>query len=518
MRTLYTSARIITMDPARPTAASLMVENGAIVALDPSAREASTATHVVDLEERVVVPGLIDAHAHLETAAVSSAHWLDVRGLTPTAMLDAIAEETAKRDRGTWIVVQATFGQAHTLPDRWRLDRVSSDHPVVIRASMHVTAANSQAIQRAGLDSVTYPPTGTVLERTASGELTGIMREAYHLFPIVNPSVTELTEMISMELRDRFTRFGVTSVYEVPMSSDGVRAFQVLERAGALNARVALFPAVRPGLQPLVDDISQLAELGFLSGFGNERLWFGGAKFFLDSVYEDAFAPARDIDHPSRWGAVTHLYSDVVRAISIAREADIQVWFHAIGVGAQQLVLDAAAEVDRVGIPRGRRTRVEHIFNEFPPTRDMLEALASTGIIPVPNPAFIHFYDDAIGAFPYRTMIEAGLMPPGNSDNSGTQPFATNPWFGIEKMCTRVNGSGVPIHPEERIGRHDALRTYTEFGAYAGHMEGRLGVLRAGALADFAALDADPFTVDEDRISGIRSDLTVVGGETVWQS
>jgi predicted amidohydrolase YtcJ len=132
------------------------------------------------------------------------------------------------------------------------------------------------------------------------------------------------------------------------MSRQGMQAFQLLDQAGRLNARISLNPAVRPGLQPLLDDIKHWASLGLLSGFGNDRVWLGAAKYFLDSVYDESFSVGRDVEHPARWGVLTHLYSEIVRALVTGYEAGIQIWFHALGESAQRLVIDAAAEAQRI--------------------------------------------------------------------------------------------------------------------------------------------------------------------------
>lgn len=341
--------------------------------------------------------------------------------------------------------------------------------------------------------------------------------EAYHLFPVPVPPVGDLAVMIEEEISERFNRYGVTTIYEVPMSREGVRAFQILDRTSRLNARVSLNLAVKPGLQPLVDDIGQWASSGLASGFGNDHLWLGAAKYFLDGAYDASYLTRRNPKRPGRWGALTHLYSDVVRALVTGYDAGIQLWFHALGEDAQLLAVDAAAEAQRIfGGDAGLRTRIEHIFNDYPVTGDILERIRASNIIPVPNAVFIHF-NDGSGAFPYRTLLKEGFMPPGNSDNSGTQPFANNPWFGITKMVTRLNKNGGLVNPDERIGVWDGIRTYTEFGAYAGHREGTLGIIRAGAHADFAVLDADPLSVPDEDLAVIESELTVVGGRVVWQ-
>ena len=519
MRTLYQNAAVVTMAPEIGTTDAMLVEDQRLVAVGEEARQRAGGAELVDLEGRTVVPGLIDAHAHLETDAISNWRWVDVRGVSEDELLRRLAQRAAEVPQGTWIVGQATFSQDRNLPLRPALDAVLPNHPVLIRASMHALTANTRALERAGLLDQRFAPPGTVIDRETDGTPTGRLLEAYHLFPVDPPALRDLIPIVETAVRERFNRYGVTTVYEVPMSRAGMRAFQTLDATDRLTARVALFPAVAPGLQPLVDDIEQIAALGLASGFGNERLWFGGLKYFLDSIYDYSFDPGRDITRPSRWGAVTHQYQEVVRAFSISFDAGLQLWFHALGKGAQQMVIDAALEAQQVfGGDPGTRNRIEHIFNDHPGSEHMFQGLLEANLIPVPNPAFVHIYDDETGSFPYRTLLDRGFQPPGNSDNSGTQPFANNPWFGIGKLRTRKNRDGIVIAPDEQISVYDALRTYTEFAAFAGHREKTLGALRPGQMADFAVLSDDPFSVPDDDLEQITSVLTVMDGRMVWSA
>src|SRR5690606_17342605 len=116
--------------------------------------------------------------------------------------------------------------------------------------------------------------------------------------------------------------------------------------------------------------------------------------------------------------------------------------------------------------------------------------------VPVPTAAFMHGApgDEPGCANPryvYRTLIDAGLKPPGNSDTAGTQPFATNPLHGFTCLVGRVNVRGEPIWPEEAISFRQALEVYTVNGAYAGFLEHSRGRLAEGFLADVAVFSLD---------------------------
>lgn len=160
MKTLYRNGSVLTMDPGVGTVGAFLVENGHFAAVGEQALEFAAGAQVVDLGGRTVVPGLIDAHAHLETDAVSHAMWVDVRDVPLAVMLECLRQRVASVGPGEWVIGQATFGQDRDMPGRAELDRIARGNPVLIRASMHALSANTRALAAAGLLDRRASPTG----------------------------------------------------------------------------------------------------------------------------------------------------------------------------------------------------------------------------------------------------------------------------------------------------------------------------------------------------------------------
>ncbi|MDH6195264.1 putative amidohydrolase YtcJ [Mycobacterium frederiksbergense] len=508
---------VVTLNRNTPDGQALLIENGLVQCVGSTEQvleRKHPETPVVDLDRRVVLPGLIDAHTHVEFCALSH-DWLDVRAVPRTVTLARLRDELRDGYAGTerWLVAQGTFGQ--DLPVRAELDELSRHTPIIVRESMHRLTANTAALERAGMVRGFTAPVGTLVEISEDGAPSGWVEEGYHLFPVPVPEPDRLRTMLRDELRDSFARHGITCIYELPASAEGIRAYQRLNAAGDLPTRLSLTLTVAPGLSPILSSPEQLADIGLVSGFGDENLWLGGFKVFLDGDDTSAFDSAHLTKSPSNWSTNTRQYAEIVHLLTVAHRAGLQVWIHAIGDLAQHLALDAIEEAGRVAGPGDRRTRLEHAANLWIDDA-LVRRLHELDVIPVPTAGFIHA-DPGDGTYAFRTLIESGLRPPGNSDTGGTQPFATNPWFGVAAMLDRTNRHGVVVAADEAVDTHTALRTYTEFAAKAGFREAQIGALGIGMHGDCAVYANDPRELSPAELRALEADLTVVGGRVVWQ-
>jgi predicted amidohydrolase YtcJ len=510
------------MDGVGTVATGIAIDRGVVVAVgDDAGRALPADAPRIDLGGRTVLPGMIDAHSHIELSTMAERLWVDVRFCDPPETLERIASAARRADAGSWVIAQGTFGAR--LPSREELDRAAPGHPVLVRESMHLLAASSAALTAAGIDRAYAAPLESRVLRDADGEPTGVVREGFDLFPVPRPSVDWLAEALPAVTRSLFVAHGVTTVYELPASTNGVRAWQRLWRDGRLPCRLTLNPILAPGHQPIVHSLDGLLELGLVTGFGDPWLRVGAVKLFVDGGDFVSGFYRRQTDGPADgWGILNFTYPQLVGVLTRCRAAGVQVWMHAIGDAAQDMALTAVEEVNRTLGQGDHRTRIEHIgnhvFDAGQPAR-----LRAAGVIPVPNAVFIYAEEDdladaAPGArfYPFRTMLDHGLITPGNSDCAGTQPFAANPWYGIHAMLTRRTKGGAVLDPTEAIDLHSAIATYTTHAAYAAFEERSRGSLEPGKLGDLAVYADDPFELPTDDLANLAPDLTVIGGEVVF--
>jgi predicted amidohydrolase YtcJ len=521
---LLLGGRVRTLDAAGTVAEAVLVENGRIAAVGASrdlAGRARPQTPVVDLAGRTVLPGLIDAHAHLELSALADMRWVDVRALSPADAAIRVADAAADADRGDWIVAQGTFGQE--LPSREQLDAAAPGHPVVVRESMHKLSASSEALREGGIDRRFVEPGGTRVRRTADGEPTGIVEEGFDLFPLPWADAGWLERALPAQALESFVRFGVTAIHELPASQAALTAWASLAAADRLPCRIVLNPILRPGHQPTVAGPAEVVDLR--AGLAAVHPWLtvGALKLFLDGAGEAAWTRPQLATGPGSWGLAPFSYPALRAVLAECREQRLQVWMHAVGAVAQELAVDAVEETNRTHPAPDHRTRLEHVGNAVCEPA-ILPRLAPAGIVPVPTASFMHRYVPRPGdgepggslPFPFRTMLAQGLEPPGNSDSAGTAPFATTPWHGVAAMVRRLTGDGTSVPPAaEALTLEEAVLAPTRFAARATFTEAAQGAIAPGLEGDLAIYADDPLAMPAGELTRLEADLTVVAGRIV---
>ncbi|HEY3766096.1 MAG TPA: amidohydrolase family protein [Gaiellales bacterium] len=510
-------------DGGRVTEA-LLIEDG-LVALSGTSREvterARPGTPVVDLAGRCALPGLIDAHAHLELSALAERRWVDVRALAPADTVARVAAAAADLAAGEWIVAQGTFGQE--LPGRDELDRAAPGHPVVIRESMHKLAASSAALAAAGIDRRTVEPAGTRVRRTPAGEPTGLVEEGFDLFPVPVADTAWLQDAMPAQALASFVRYGVTTIHELPASAAAIAAWRRLAAADGLPCRVVLNPILAPGHQPTVGSVDEHGDLAAALARLHPWLSVGALKLFLDGAGEAAWTREQLAAGPGSWGLPPFSYAALRMVLAACRERGVQVWMHAVGGVAQELAVDAVEETNRTHPAPDHRSRIEHLGNAVCDPA-ILPRLAPAGVVPVPTASFMHRYRPRPGdgepggnlPFPFRALIDAGLAPPGNSDSAGTAPFATTPWHGVAAMVQRRTGAGTAVPPaDQAVSLAEAVLAPTRHAAHATFAEGSLGMLAPGMAGDVAVYGADPLELAVADLPALEADLTIVAGRIV---
>ncbi len=508
---LVLGARIFTACRTRPWAHALAVRGDRLVAVGTEAqaeRWAGPRTRRLDLRGRTVVPGFIDAHAHLADAA-GEVGWTRLSGArTLDDALDQLRRAANATPPGEW-VIGVDWDEAkwpeRRYPTREDLDRVSTVHPVVARRiDCHMGSANSRALERAE-DLAALRG----YEVDASGRPTGILKEeafgAFHRrFETgeagVERGLAAVTRMVH--------RLGITSIHDV-VDARSWRVYQRAWRTGRLRLRVYAMPR-DPLLPGLVD-------AGLMTGFGDAWLRLGAIKVFSDgSLGAYTAALRRDyVGRPGDRGMLVHPPAELRRILGVAHGAGFQTATHAIGDAAIEEVLDALEHVQSDSPRKDARHRVEHF--ELP-DETMLGRAKAAGLIASCQPNFVgqwsgpgDVYETRLGREraaennPYRRILRRRIPLCFGSDG---MPYG--PLLGIHSA---VNG----FFDDQRLPAEEAFRAATVGGAYASFEENLKGTLEPGKLADFLVLDGNPFA-NPDRIRTVRVASTWIGGSCVHRT
>jgi len=509
-----------------PTARAIAVKDGRVLVVGTEADvDAVTAsgTRVIQLDGRLVLPGFIDAHTHFLDGGRKLAS-VDLRdAATPAEFARRIADFAATVPPGTWI----TGGDwdhelwGGELPRREWIDSVTPRHPVFVnRLDGHMSLANTVAIAAAGVDRATPdPPGGTIVRDAVTGEVAGVFKdEAMSLVGAVIPDPTEaeLDRALQAAARHALER-GVTQVHDMA----GWSSLETYRRAHARGRLPLRVYSVVP-----MATWERLRDFVAANGRGDQRLWWGGLKAFVDGSLGSTTAWFYDPyeDEPTTSGFMTTDSVELRPWIEGADRAGLHVIVHAIGDAANDWLLNVYRDVAAMNGPRDRRFRIEHAQHLTP---SAIPRFRDQSVIASMQP--YHAADDGRWAekrigpgrirttYAFRSLLDSGATLAFGSDWT-VAPI--DPVLGIDAAVTRrtidgANPSGWV--PEQRITLAETLRAYTSGGARAGFSEDRTGVLASGMLADLVVMSDDLFSMDPTKLVGAHVDMTVVEGEIVFE-
>ena len=482
--------------------------------------DAAPATRRIDLGGRAVVPGFNDAHAHVWKIGHLLTTMLDLRGVSSLEALVASARAAAaERPEGAWLLGrgynEALLREGRP-PTRHDLDRAAPDRPIVLtRTCGHIVAANSLALERAGVTASTAAPPGGVIERDARGEPTGLLHEtAVGLMTRVVPKPTpaEHAAMIDAALSHQLTH-GITSTSDCGVRPELLAVYRAMDAKGALKARVNVMPLRLPddSASPLplperhVSDMLRVDTVKFLADGG-----LSGATAALSMPYR----------HAATHGVLRFEAAELLELARDSHDAGWRIATHAIGDVAIDQVLDVYEQLG--AHPRALANRIEHLGL---PSVSQLRRAARLGVIAAPQAIFIYglgrnfrqYLPDELlpRCYPIRGMLDAGLVVALSSDAPVVEE--DSPMLGMMAAHTRRDREGIAIAPEQSISIAEALRGYTMGGALSTGDERNRGSLDAGKWADLAVLSADPLAVAPEELPGVRVDMTLVAGKVVYE-
>ena len=523
------NARVYTADVNRPVAEAFAVRGGRIAFVGSSRGALALVgprTERLDLAGRTVIPGMVDAHAHL----LGLGQALRTVNLVGTRSYDEVIGRVVERARtarpGEWIRGRGWDQNdwADTrFPTHQALSRAVPNNPVYLtRVDGHAALVNAKALELAQVTAATPDPTGGRFIRDSAGNPTGVLVDgAQGVVGRVIPAASraELREQTLAAIAEA-NRWGLTGIHDAGVDADGIAVYEDLARAGKYDLRN--YVMVRSDDSTLDAFMKRGRQIGLYDG----RLWIRSIKLVADGALGSRGAALLEpySDDAGNTGLITTTPERIKSVAVRALRAGFQVNVHAIGDRANRMVLDQFEAAFKEVPVADHRFRIEHAqilryqdiprFAELDVIPSMQGSHQTSDMYWVPNRIG---WARAQGAYAWRSLLNTGVVIPNGSD---FPVEAVNPLISFHSFVTRQDTDNFPPggwFPEQRTTRQEALWSMTLWPAYAAFMENESGTLTAGKYADFVVLDRDIMTVAPEEILKASVVMTVLGGKTVFR-
>ena len=482
-------------------------------------------TYLIDGKGQVVMPGLIDSHAHVLSVgfAAMTLDLSDTHSLAE-ALTRIAAYAKAHPDR-PWILGRGWNQELWTerrYPTAAELDAVVPGRPVWLeRVDGHAGWANSRALSLAGVTSATKDPAGGKIERvTPGGKPAGVLVDNAQALvaDAVPPPRPEDRDYAFALAQDIFFSHGVTATTDMGTSIEDWQTYRRAGDTGRLRMRVMAYAAG-------IDNMVLIGGTGPTPWLYDDRLRLNGVKLYADGALGSRGASLK-LAYSDAAAKGLRVTGDTALKNMMSRAAldRFQVAVHAIGDEANAAVLGAIEELAPT-YGGDRRWRIEHAQIVDPAD---IPRFGHFGIIASMQP--VHQTSDRLmaekrlgpnrlkGAYAWKSIQATGAKLAFGSD---APVEIADPFAGMAAAISRQGPDGAPPggwQPQERVTREEALAAYTSNGAYAGFAEGRFGRLVVGERADFIMVDRDPLLSSPADLAQTKVNRVFVGGVQVWDA
>jgi len=518
---IFYNARIRTCDKKNPTADTLKIIDGKIIAVGnrKDILRDTNKEHAIDLKGKTILPGFFDAHAHFWKIGDLLTFNLDLRDARSIDDIQELLKDFSKKNPHLkWIRARGfneSLMKENRLPTKEDIDQVVSDKPVFLqRTCAHIATLNTKALEVCGIDKNTKPPFGGEIQRGENGFPNGVLSETALGLALKHfPQITDKDyEKMILAAGKEFLKNGVTSVSDPAVMPDLLEVYKKMDREGTLPVRIHAFPIVIP------DGGSKALSIPDL--YQSDKLVINTVKFFADGgLSGQTAATSRKYVNSNSKGVLRLEKESFLKLALEAQKKGFQIATHSIGDVAIDLVLEVYQELYKAD-PNAPKHRIEHLGLA---TDEQMNRIKEMGLHIVTQPIFI----DELGknfrasldeqylkhCYRFKTMLDKGINVSFSTDAPVVKNL--NPLLGIKTAYTRKDKAGYAIAPEQSVSVKESVYCYTMGSAIASRVDHLVGSLKVGKAADFIILDNSPFEVNPENLTNIKIESVWLNGQEV---
>ena len=525
------NGKITTLDKAQPQVSAVAIANGRIAATgcQKLLGMADDKTRRIDLKGRRVIPGLNDSHMHVIRGGLSynaELRWDGVPSLADG--LRMLKEQAERTPPGQWVRVIGGWSEfqfaERRMPTIEEINAVSPDTPVFVLHLYCRGILNKAALRACGYTKDTPNPPAGEIQRDAGGNPTGLLiarPNAGILYATVGkqPKLPPEQQMnSSRHFMRELNRLGLTSLTDAGGGSqiypDDYAIIEELHKRGEITVRMA-YNIFTQKPKEEKEDFLRCMKLT-APGKGDDFYRCNGAGEMLvysAADFEDFLEPRPDL--PS------NLEKDLTEVVSLLAANRWPFRIHATYDESISRMLNVFEAVNRETPFNGTKWFFDHCETISESSLERVRALGG-GIAIQDRMAFQgEYFLDRYGKKaaertpPVRRMLDLGI--PLGAGTDATRVSSYNPWLALYWLVAGKTVGGASLYSEANcLSREEALTLYTQGSSWFSGESGKKGAIAVGQLADLTALTEDYFVVPEEKIKGIESVLTIVGGRIVY--
>ncbi|MGI9263160.1 MAG: amidohydrolase [Woeseiaceae bacterium] len=542
--TVLSNGQIYTVDPAQGWVETVAIKNGEYSYVgndDGVSSYIGKSTTVIDLDGKMVMPGINETHAHSWQGGTKELYECNFPFTsTPDEIAAIVTACVESNSDAVWITGGQWTSSFFTdneigSPREW-LDQYSGDKAIYFEDdATHNAWVNSKALELAGIDTNTSDPDGGSFVRDGNGAPNGLVFETAK--PIVEEAIPEMTHVQNMAAIAEAVRlansFGLTGIHEARTPPEVSPAYKQLDQEGRLTAYAITNMQTPRGQRSEPFDVTELAAVA--EEYASTHVYTKFAKFFLDGV--PTVSRSGFMIEPY---VVNEEYPEATRGHSLIAQSTLTAdlieldrrgftaKMHAAGDGSVRLALDAIEQVRKTNGQSGLRHEIAHAGYIHPEDLSRFAELNVTADLspylwfprPIINSIVEAVGDRALYYWPIKDLIESGANVAAGSDWPSVAE-SMNPWPAIEALVTRRNpytNGAEALWPEQAITLDQALKIFTLDGALAYRLEHLTGSIEVGKSADFIVLNQNLFDVSIESVSDTRIEQTYFEGKLVFSA